>query len=235
MSHVRWDAPGPYEVAFTTRVGGVSDGPYASLNLGRKTGDDVDRVDENRRRACAEIGADAARLALNYQVHSAVVHRARPGARGDPGDGLWTDEPDLPILAMSADCLPIALARVNGTAPAVAVVHVGWRGLLGGVVESAVAALGDGELAAAIGPGLGPCCYEVLDDVAGPFRARFGREIVGDGRLDLWRAAELALLDAGVARVERVDLCTSCHPDLFFSHRRDGKPRGVQGVLARVA
>ena len=65
MSHVRWDAPGPYEVAFTTRVGGVSDGPYASLNLGRKTGDDVERVDENRRRACAEIGADAARLALN--------------------------------------------------------------------------------------------------------------------------------------------------------------------------
>jgi YfiH family protein len=235
MSHVRWDAPGPYEVAFTTRVGGVSDGPYASLNLGRKTGDDVDRVDENRRRACAEIGADAARLALNYQVHSAVVHRARPGARGDPGDGLWTDEPDLPILALSADCLPIALARVNGAAPAVAAVHVGWRGLLGGVVESAVAALGDGQLAAAIGPGIGPCCYEVRDDVAGPFRTRFGREIVSDGRLDLWRAAERTLLDAGVAQVERVDLCTSCHPDLFFSHRRDGKPRGVQGVLARVA
>ena len=235
MSHVRWDAPGPYEVVFTTRVGGVSDGPYASLNLGRKTGDDVDRVDENRRRACAEIGADAARLALNYQVHSAVVHRARPGTRGDPGDGLWTDEPDLPILAMSADCLPIALARVNGAAPAVAVVHVGWRGLLGGVVESAVAALGSGELAAAIGPAIGPCCYEVRDDVAGPFRARFGRGIVSHDRLDLWRAAEVTLRDAGVAQVERVDLCTSCHPDLFFSHRRDGKPRGVQGVLARVA
>ncbi|HEX7312196.1 MAG TPA: polyphenol oxidase family protein [Gaiellaceae bacterium] len=235
MSHVRWEAPGPYEVVFTTRVGGVSDGPYASLNLGRKTGDDLERVDENRRRACAEIGADAADLALNYQVHSAVVHRARSGARGDPGDGLWTDERDLPILAMGADCLPIALARANGAAPAVAVVHVGWRGLLGGVVESAVAAIGDGELAAAIGPGIGPCCYEVRDDVAGPFRARFGREIVSDGRLDLWRAAEVALRDAGVTQVERIDLCTACHPDLFFSHRRDGKPRGVQGVLARVA
>ena len=235
MTALRWDVSGPYEVAFTTRIGGVSDGPYASLNLGRKTGDEVERVDENRRRACTEIGADAERLALNYQRHSALVHRARPGARGEPGDGLWTDEPDLPILAMSADCLPIALARVNGDAPAVAVVHAGWRGLLEGVVESAVTALGGGALAAAVGPAIGPCCYEVREDVAGPFRARFGREIVERGRLDLWRAAEQALEDAGVAEVHRFDLCTACHPELFFSHRRDGKPRGVQGVLARVA
>jgi YfiH family protein len=234
VTFLRWDVPGPYEVVFTTRLGGVSDGPYASLNLGRKTGDDVEKVDENRRRACAEIGADAERLALNYQVHSAVVHRARRGARGEPGDGLWTDEPDLPVLAMSADCIPIALARVNGAAPAVAVVHVGWRGLLANMIESAVSSLGDAALAAAIGPAIGPCCFEVRDDVADPFRARFGGEIVSGGRLDLWHAAEEALCEAGVAKVERVDLCTSCHPDLFFSHRRDGKPRGVQGVLARV-
>jgi YfiH family protein len=235
VTFLRWDAPGPYEVVFTTRLGGVSDGPYTSLNLGRKTGDDVEKVDENRRRACAEIGADAERLALNYQVHSAVVHRARRGARGEPGDGLWTDEADLPVLAMSADCIPIALARVNGAAPAVAVVHVGWRGLLANMIESAVSSLGGTALAAAIGPAIGPCCFEVRDDVADPFRARFGGEIVSGGRLDLWRAAEEALREAGVARVERVDLCTACHPDLFFSHRRDGKPRGVQGVLARVA
>jgi YfiH family protein len=235
MTFLRWDAPGPYEVVFTTRLGGVSDGPYESLNLGRKTGDDVKKVDENRRRACAEIGADAERLALNYQVHSAVVHRARPGARSEPGDGLWTDEPDLPVLAMSADCIPIALARVNGAAPAVAVVHVGWRGLLADAIPSAVASLGGGTLAAAIGPAIGPCCYGVREDVADPFRARFGREIVSGGRLDLWRAADEALREAGASQVERVDLCTACHPELFFSHRRDGKPRGVQGVLARVA
>jgi len=232
---MRWHAEGPYEVVFTTRVGGVSEGPYASLNLGRKTGDDVERVDENRRRACAEIGADAQLLALNYQVHSATVHRARAGARGDRGDGLWTDDPGLPVLAMSADCLPLALARTDGTAPAVAVLHAGWRGLLAGIVDAGVAALGDGPLAAAVGPAIGPCCYEVCDDVAVPFRARFGRDIVRDGRLDLWRAAELALTEAGVTQVERTDICTSCHPELFFSHRRDGKPRGVQGVLARVA
>ncbi len=240
MTHLRWDVSGAYDIVFTTRNGGVSEGPFASLNLGRKTGDDVERVDENRRRACAEIDADADRLALNYQFHSTLVHRARAGSRGERGDGLWTQEPDLPVLAMSADCLPVALARVepagaNGSAPAVAVVHVGWRGLLDGILASAVGALGGGELAAAIGPGIGPCCYEVRDDVADPFRARFGSGIVKDGKLDLWRSAEAALHDAGVTHVDRFDLCTACRPELFFSHRRDGKPRGVQGVLARVA
>jgi polyphenol oxidase len=232
---MRWAAPGPYEIVFTTRVGGVSEGPYASLNLGRKTGDDVDRVDENRRIACAEIGADAEGLALNYQVHSTTVHRARAGARGEQGDGLWTDDPSLAVLAMSADCLPLALVRADGARPAVAVLHAGWRGLLAGIVEAGVDALGGGPLAAAVGPAIGPCCYEVQEDVAVPFRARFGDGIVHDGRLDLWSAAEQALHDVGVATVERTDLCTSCHPELFFSHRRDGKPRGVQGVLARVA
>jgi YfiH family protein len=234
VTYLRWDVAGPYEVVFTTRVGGVSDGPFASLNLGRRTGDDVERVDENRRLACAEIGAEASRLALNYQLHSTLVHRAVAASRDRRGDGLWTDEPDLPILALGADCLPVALARVNGAAPAVAVLHVGWRGLLDGIVERGVEALG-GEVAAAVGPGIGPCCYEVREDVGDPFRARFGREIVSDGKLDLWRSAELALREAGVARVHRFDLCTSCRPELFFSHRRDGKQRGVQGVLARVA
>jgi purine-nucleoside/S-methyl-5'-thioadenosine phosphorylase / adenosine deaminase len=234
VTHLRWDAPG-YEIVFTTRVGGVSEGDYASLNLGRRTGDDVGRVDENRRRACAEIGADPERLALNYQVHSATIHRARAGARGERGDGLWTDEPDLPVLAMGADCLPIAIVRANGGVPAIAVLHAGWRGLLAGIVERAVATLGGGDLAAAVGPGIGPCCFEVREDVAAPYRERFGAEIVRGGRLDLWRAAEESLRAAGVARVERLDTCTACAPELFFSHRRDGKPHGVQGVVARVA
>jgi YfiH family protein len=234
VTFLRWDASGPYEVVFTTRVGGVSEGPYASLNLGRKTGDRADRVDENRRRACAAIGVSPDDLALNYQVHSALVHRAEPGARGRKGDGLWTDEPDLPVLAMSADCVPIAVVRANGRRPAVAVAHVGWRGLLAGIVESAAGALGGGALAAAVGPAIGPCCYEVGADVSGPFRERFGRAIVEGGRLDLGRAVEESLRRAGVRRVERLDLCTCCRPELFFSHRRDGKPRGVQGVVARV-
>jgi polyphenol oxidase len=234
---IRWEAvPGPYEVVFTTRRGGVSEGPYASLNLGRRTGDDVERVDENRRRVCSELGADAGLLALNYQHHSPDVHRALAGSRGDrKGDGLWTDEPGLPVAALAADCLPIAVARTNGAAPAVAVLHAGWRGLLGGVVESGVAALGGGRLAAMVGPAIGPCCYEVGDEVAEPFRTRFGADVVRGRMLDLWTSGERALRAAGVADVERVDLCTACNPDLFFSHRRDGKPRGVQGVVAVVA
>ena len=232
---IRWEPPGPYGIAFTTRVGGVSDGPYASLNLGRKLGDDAERVDENRRRACADLGADAARLAMNFQRHTTLVHRARPGSRGDVvGDGLWTDERDVPMLALTADCLPIALARTNGAGPAIGVLHAGWRGLLGGITDAGVAALGGASVAAAIGPAIGPCCYEVGEDVAEPFRARFGGDVVRDGRLDLWTAAERALRGAGCVSVERFDLCTSCRADLFFSYRRDGIPRGGQGVIGHI-
>lgn len=229
---IRWDPPG-YAVVFSTRAGGVSEGPYASLNLGRLTGDDVERVDENRRILCAAVDADAERLALNRQVHSTLVHRAEPGVRGEPGDGLWTDEPGQPILAMAADCLPIALARADGS-PGVAVLHAGWRGLLGGIVRVGAETLG-GRLQAAIGPAIGPCCYEVGEEVSGPFAAAFGGDLLHGRRLDLWTAAERALEAAGVAEVTRTDLCTHCNPDRFFSHRRTGKPRGVQGVIARVA
>jgi hypothetical protein len=233
---IRWDAPGPYQVAFTTRVGGVSEGVWASLNLGRRNGDDPEHVDENRRRLCADVGAHADALALNFQVHSARVHRARAGSRGErQGDGLWTDEPGLPIVALVADCVPIALARANGATPALAVLHAGRIGLLAGIVESGVAALGAARLVAAIGPAIGPCCYQVGDEVAEPFRAHFGADVVRGRRLDLWTSAERALREAGVATVERVDLCTACAPERFFSHRRDGEPRGAQGVVAVVA
>ena len=230
---IRWPAEG-YQVAFTTRVGGVSEGPYASLNLGRKSGDDVAHVDENRRIACEAIGADLERLALNFQVHSDRVLRAAPGTRGEHADGLWTDEPGLPVLAMSADCLPVVLARTGGDEPAVAVLHVGWRGLLAGIVAVGAHALGGGMLAAAIGPGIGPCCYEVGEEVAAPFRERFGEDVVRDGRLDLWASAERALTAAGVQRVDRLDRCTACEPETFFSHRRDAGRTGRQGVIAYV-
>jgi len=231
---IRWHLDG-YEVVFTTRVGGVSEGPYASLNLGRKSGDDVERVDENRRIACESIGADLEKLALNYQVHSDRVLRAAPRVRGEQADGLWTDEPGLPILALSADCLPIALARADRGEPAVAVLHVGWRGLLAGIVEAGARALGDRELAAAIGPGIGPCCYDVGEEVAAPFRERFGDDVVHESRLDLWTSAERTLLAAGVERVKRFDRCTACEPETFFSHRRDAGRTGRQGVIAYVA
>ena len=231
---IRWDAAGPYDVVFSTRDGGVSEGPYASLNLGRLTGDDVERVDENRRRLCAEVGGSLDRLALNRQIHSTVVRRAEPGVRGEPGDGLWTDESDLPVLAFAADCLPVALVRTDGNRPAAAVLHAGWRGLLGGMLATGVAALG-GRPRACIGPAIGPCCYEVGPEVSEPFAEAFGADVVRERNLDLRTAAERALRAAGVVHVEHVELCTACNPKLLFSHRRTGKPRGVQGVIARVA
>ena len=230
---LRWDVPGPYEVVFATRAGGVSEGPFESLNLGRRTGDEVERVDENRRRLCAEVGAEEQHLTLGFQTHSTVVNRAEAGSRGAPGDGLWTDEPGIPMLALGADCALIAMARTNGSEPALAVIHAGWRGLLDGIVESAAKILGLG-FAAVVGPTIGPCCYEVGEEVAGPYRARFGDGIVTGRKLDLWTAAEQAAFDAGASTVDRLDLCTRCRADLFFSERRTGRPRGTQGVLGLV-
>jgi polyphenol oxidase len=226
---IRWQVPGPYVVGFTTRVGGVSDGPYASLNLGTK-GDDPARVAENRRRACEALGLDPARLAANRQRHTPTVHRAEAGVRDEPGDGLWTDEPELPMLALAADCLPIAVASTNGRSR-LAAVHAGWRGLAEGVVAAAVAALGGGPLAAVVGPAVGPCCYEVGPEVS----ALFDPDLTRGRVLDLWSAGERALRRAGVARVDRLDLCTRCNPELFFSHRRDGATRGLQGLIAAIA
>jgi YfiH family protein len=226
---ITWDQPG-YIVAFTTRVGGVSEPPYASLNLTRGTGDDPRRVEENRRLACEALRLPYERLAFNRQVHSPTVHRAHAGKRGEPGDGLWTDEPRLPILAMSADCLPIAVARSAGER-ALAVLHAGWRGLAEGVVAAGVSALGAGPKAAVIGPAIGPCCYEVGPEVS----TLFDDDLTRDRKLDLWTAAERALRRAGVDHVDRIDLCTRDYPELFFSHRRDGRARGVQGVIGALA
>jgi YfiH family protein len=228
---IRWDAPGRHLVAFSTRDGGVSSGPYDSLNLGRLTGDDPACVEENRGRLCGSLGVDEARLSFNRQVHGAAVRRA--GTRGEEGDALWTTQRGQAMLVFAADCLPIALVADDGE-PAAAAVHAGWRGLLAGVVEGAVAAVGGTELAACVGPAIGACCYEVGEDVAGPFRARFGAGVARAGRLDLRRAAESALRAAGVRTVEHVDLCTACRPDLFYSHRRDGGVTGRQGLVVAL-
>ena len=136
--------------------------------------------------------------------------------------------------AMStASATVTAATGSHGSEPALAVVHAGWRGLSDGIVESTAKILGPG-FAAIVGPAIGPCCYEVGEDVASRFTARFGADIVSDRKLDLWTAAERAALDAGASTVDRLDLCTRCRADLFFSERRTGRPRGTQGVLGLV-
>jgi YfiH family protein len=215
--HVAIDLPGGTAL-FTTRRGGVSEGPYASLNLGLRTDDDAERVGENRERVRAQAGA--ARLAHGRQVHGTRV--VVDGHGIEEADGQVTTQPDVAAIVLVADCLPVALAGPG----AVAMLHAGWRGLAGGVLEEGVRALGEGPVAAAIGPGIGPCCYAVGDDV----RAAFGSS---GATVDLKAIARERLAAAGAAAVHDCGVCTMCTPpDLLFSHRRDGPRTGRQGGLA---
>lgn len=214
------ELPGAH-VRFTGREGGVSDGPYASLNLGRWTDDDRAAVEENRRRA-----ADGRPLAFARQVHGTrVIALDEPPAEIEEADGVVTRAPGVAAIVLTADCLPVALAAPS----AVAMVHAGWRGLSGGVLEEGVRSLGgDGPVHAAIGPGAGGCCYEVGPEVAERFP-----DWALDGRLlDLKAVAAARLRAAGVAEVLDVGRCTMCEPDVFFSHRVSGPVTGRQGGLA---
>jgi polyphenol oxidase len=212
------------QVRFTTRAGGVSEGPYSSLNLGRWTDDDPGAVAENRRRA-----AGARPIAFARQVHGTrvlTVDGPTSDAAIAEADGLATAASGLALLVLTADCLPVALASPG----AVAMVHAGWRGLAAGVLEEGVAALralGDGPIHAAIGPGAGGCCYEVGDEVAAQFPAwaRTGR------RIDLKAVADARLGAAGVSEITDVTRCTMCEPDVFFSHRASGGLTGRQGGI----
>jgi len=232
-------APPAYWVAFSTRVGGVSEGPFHSLNLGLLTDDEPEHVVENRRRLATQLGIEPERATMTLQVHGARVVEAEPLGVVAPGtpyeraDGLWSDQPGQGMLLVTADCLPIAVARAGGE-PRLAVLHAGWKGLLEGIAEAGAQALADGELVAAIGPGIGPCCYEVGEEVAALYRERFGADVLQGRNLDLPLAAERALREAGCAEVERSELCTACNPELFFSHRRDRGRTGRQGVVGAL-
>lgn len=198
---------------------------------------------ENRRLLCDAAGLEAEQATMVWQQHGPRVVEAeadggvvQAGFRHPPADGLYTEEPGLGTIVLAADCLPVALVRCvqNGERPGLALLHVGRGGLLAGIVRSGVAALGRGELAAVIGPGIGPCCYEVGDEVAAPFRSRFGEKVLRGRHLDLWRATELELRAEGVREVDRTDLCTACAPERFFSHRRDRGDTGRQGAIAYI-
>jgi YfiH family protein len=225
-------------IAFTTRQGGVSQGSFASLNLGFATADDAGGVAENRRRALVSSGADPARAVSLRQRHGSDVIEAEapaPGAYLDAstawpeGDALVTSEPGLPLVAHGADCLTAALVAPGGTR--LAVVHVGWRGLVAGVLEAAAARVGR-DFTAVIGPGAGACCYAVGAEVADSLRVRFGDDVIVEGRADLAACARLALERAEAATVACAGICTICDPERFHSHRRDGQGSGRQGVVA---
>jgi YfiH family protein len=236
---VRWLRAdlGGATAAFSTRLGGVSEPPFDSLNLGVLTDDSNEAVVDNRGRLAAALALDAGRIPIGLQVHGADLARhgapqvpspfARPGSALPQVDGHVISAPGLAPLVFVADCLPVALAGPAG----VAMLHCGWRGLAAGIVASGAEAVGATD--AAIGPGIGPCCYEVGEEVLGAF-AELGEGIAANRMLDLPEVARRLLKRAGVERVESAGLCTSCESELFFSHRRDGGRTGRQGGLAWI-
>lgn len=229
--HLAIPLPGARAV-FTTRRGGFSTGPYESLNLGRLTDDDGDAVERNRVRVQELVERP---LAMVHQVHGASVWPARtlPGWPNlTKGDGVFACGADLAPAVLVADCLPVAVAARG----AVAMLHAGWRGLSEEILSAGVAAVrglvgADAPIEAAIGPGIGACCYEVGEEVRETFAA-YGPEVRRGANLDLAAVARAQLSQTGVETVYDVGLCTSCHPELFFSHRRD---HGITGRQAGVA
>jgi YfiH family protein len=234
--HIAADLPGA-KALFTTRRGGVSTGPFASLNLGRLTADADANVDENRDRLAAATACPRNRFLYGRQVHGARVRRATeppgPARPHAEEDGQATALRRHPALVFVADCLPVLLAADG----AVAAIHAGWRGMAAGVLEEGVAALRDlgaiGPITALIGPGARGCCYEVGEEVHAQFEAFDARR--GDRNLDLPAIAQARLQTAGVAHTHDLGLCTMCWFGLFFSHRRDGGVTGRQaGLVWRV-
>jgi polyphenol oxidase len=236
--HFAVDLPGARAV-FTTRRGGHSAGPYASLNLGFATDDDPSVQERNRGALARSVGAPPP--AWQYQVHGdeiGILDDLRQVADRPRLDGRATRLHGVAPAALAADCLPVAIAGGG----AVAIVHAGWRGLASGVLEAGVRAVrelaggaggagrGPITLTAAIGPGAGPCCYQVGAEVFDAFAAHPDARH-GD-RIDLKAIAAARLKAAGVGEVHDLGMCTICAPELFFSHRRD---RGITGRQAGLA
>jgi YfiH family protein len=225
--HIAADLPGA-RALFTTRRGGVSSGPFASLNIGLLTDDDSANVNENRARVAAATGCARESFLYGKQVHGATVRRATeppgPDRPRTDEDGQATALRQHPALVFVADCTPVILAADG----AIATLHVGWRPAAAGIVDEGIKALrelgGTGPITALIGPGARACCYEVGEEVHAQFEnARRGRN------LDLPAVIRQQLEGA---EVHDVGLCTICWFGLFFSHRRDG---GVTGRQAGIA
>jgi purine-nucleoside/S-methyl-5'-thioadenosine phosphorylase / adenosine deaminase len=236
---VRWlEADlGRARAVFSTRLGGVSEPPFDRLNLGILTEDSEAAVLANRRRLAAALGLDPARVLIGLQVHGAELffhsrpqepsRFAEPGGELPEVDGHVVEVAGLAPAVLTADCLPLALSGPGG----LALLHCGWRGLAAGILAAGAEAVEATD--AAIGPGIGACCYEVGEEVLGAF-ASLGPGIAAGRMLDLAEVARRQLAAAGVARVQAAGLCTSCEPELFFSHRRDRGRTGRQAAIAWI-
>lgn len=241
--------------AFSTRLGGVSQNEFSSLNLAFGRGDSNENVLENYRRLCAAAGFDAASMVSSAQVHRSVVRRVGRQNRGEgfarpkPAgvDGMVTDETGVTLVTHHADCVPLYFA--DPVRRAIGLAHAGWRGTAARIGAETVRTLAreygsrPEDLVCVIGPSIGPCCFEVDSPVYQIFAAMGDlapREWIredggGKYRIDLWEANRRILMRAGVPEqnISVSGLCTRCHSDLLFSHRATGGKRG--GLAAFLA
>lgn len=238
-------------VAFSERMGGVSDEPYESLNLAAHTGDDPASVNENRARFLGALGLGDAesRLTTAEQVHGSQIADVTPDLAGSGAtaggrppvaetDALLTREVDTPLMLFFADCVPVVL--VSETARAIAVVHAGWKGAVAGIVGTAARALlgaaGDpADLVAYVGPHIRECCYEVGPEIVSQFATMFVTIPRASGRLDLAAAVAEDLVRAGVPEERQCHLgiCTAHNTDRFYSYRAEGRT-GRHAALAAI-
>jgi YfiH family protein len=235
-----WPAPARVRAVCTTRDGGVSVAPYASLNLGDHVGDDPVAVSENRARLRRELRLEADPCWLS-QVHGTCTVDAAAVEGRCEADASFATAPGRVCAVLTADCLPVLFCDRAGTR--VAAAHAGWRGLAGGVLEEAVARLGvpPGELLAWLGPAIGPNAFEVGAEVREVFLANdpaaaraFLPSPGGRWMADLYALARLRLARVGLTAVYGGDLCTWSDPRRFYSYRREGRT-GRQASLVWLA
>ena len=241
---------------FSTRLGGVYEGMWASLNLGVGRGDDPDHVRENYRRFFAAIGGSGTQLAMSNQVHGAVVRTVTTAdLHADPydkvgyeADGLMTDLPGVALVVYCTDCIPILF--YDPVRRCVAAVHAGWRGTAAGIAAHAVDRMVNvygsrpSDILAAIGPGIGPDCFETHEDVPNAMTAALGTGVLrhirikenGKFAVDLKAVNAMRLEQAGLdpGHIAVSSLCTSCNPDKFWSHRKLGANRGSMAAAIQL-
>lgn len=219
--------PPDAKVWFFTRLGGVSDPPYDSLNVSRVVGDGEAAVAENLRRV-REAMEGRPSAWVKQVAGDSVVRVSEAGLAGE-ADALVTDEPGLSLVVAVADCVPVALVGERG----VGMVHSGWRGTLAGIAARAALELNESSSRAYIGPCIRGCCYEVSEELARRFAGRFGEDVVSGRYLSLPAAIKANLAEEGVEEIHDLGLCSGCRPDLFYSHRKEGPLTGRN--LAAVA
>ena len=242
---------------FSTRLGGVSEGTYAAMNLSFTRGDDAAAVRENFDRFCAAIGVNADDVVISAQTHTANVKIVTAADRGrgitrekeyTDVDGLITNEAGVVLCTQYADCVPLFF--VDPVKRVVATSHAGWRGTAAGIaavtVRRMVAEYGcrAEDILAGIGPSIGHCCFEVDSPVYDAFckvevfdDTCYTDNGGGKYHIDLWQVNRRWLLAAGVLpeHITVTDLCTRCHPDLFWSHRKTGDARGSLAAFVALA